>query len=134
MPVTINITWKTRYYVPSILIIQLVMLIAYYNIKYKGIYSTKRLTNKFLKETPVGIFIKSARVLKSLRNKEYYNGEFDEKVNRQEVKGREIYVPVLGESSRHDHWKINNYNRNTFPGILNQTNIISYDSCFVIKQ
>lgn len=39
---------------------------------------------------------------------------------------RQIYVLVIGESSRYDHWQINGYNRQTSPLLSNLHNLITF--------
>lgn len=39
---------------------------------------------------------------------------------------RQIYVLIIGESSRYDHWGINGYSRKTSPRLLTLNNIISF--------
>lgn len=42
----------------------------------------------------------------------------------------ELYILVIGESSRYDHWGINGYHRNTTPMLSECSNIVSYDSAY----
>ena len=42
----------------------------------------------------------------------------------------ELYVLVIGETARYDHFGINHYERNTTPLLQQHTNLISYDSAF----
>ena len=41
-----------------------------------------------------------------------------------------MYVLVIGETSRYDHWGINNYTRDTSPRLMQCNNLINYDSVF----
>jgi glucan phosphoethanolaminetransferase (alkaline phosphatase superfamily) len=42
----------------------------------------------------------------------------------------ELYILVIGEASRYDHWGINGYGRNTTPRLSACANLISYDSVY----
>lgn len=39
---------------------------------------------------------------------------------------RQIYVLIIGESSRYDHWNINGYSRNTSPKLSAEARLLSY--------
>jgi glucan phosphoethanolaminetransferase (alkaline phosphatase superfamily) len=41
---------------------------------------------------------------------------------------KQVYILVLGESSRYDHWSINGYFRNTNPKLSNQQNLITFSN------
>lgn len=42
------------------------------------------------------------------------------------VPGPELYVLIVGESSRPDHWGLYGYSRNTTPGLARQSNLIAF--------
>lgn len=42
----------------------------------------------------------------------------------------ELYILVIGETARYDHFGLNGYERNTTPLLSQQHNVISYDSTF----
>ncbi|SFV33013.1 phosphoethanolamine transferase [Thermoflavifilum thermophilum] len=44
--------------------------------------------------------------------------------------GRQVYVFIIGESSRYDHWHINGYARNTSPILDTMHNLISFKNVF----
>lgn len=44
------------------------------------------------------------------------------------VSKQQVYVLVLGESSRYDHWGINGYARNTSPNLAKRENFISFSN------
>lgn len=97
-----------------------------------GIFS-KSNSLKFIRETPMGIAFNMAKVGKQVLVEKNLNYSFQPiHVNRPDVKSeKEIYVLLLGESSRFDHWHINGYERptspnlDTLPGILTFTGAIS---------
>lgn len=41
-----------------------------------------------------------------------------------------LYVLVIGEAARYDHWSINGYTRETSPLLTKRTHLISYDSVY----
>ncbi|WP_435357018.1 phosphoethanolamine transferase [Emticicia sp. SJ17W-69] len=43
------------------------------------------------------------------------------------INGKQVYVLVIGESSRYDHWGINGYERNTSPNLSKRENLISFN-------
>ncbi len=82
----------------------------------------------FVRATPINTSVRFYKTLKA-----YKNSRIDNFSNRSlnvyrktEVNSREIYILVLGESSRYRNWEINGYNRNTSPNLLGLNNIISY--------
>lgn len=46
------------------------------------------------------------------------------------LKGRQVYILVIGESSRFDHWHINGYKRNTSPYLSARNDIISFSKMY----
>ncbi len=44
------------------------------------------------------------------------------------ISKKQVYILVLGESSRYDHWSINGYFRNTNPKLSNQQNLITFSN------
>lgn len=47
-------------------------------------------------------------------------------VKNDTLQQREIYVMILGESSRYDRWQVNGYNRPTSPRLARRANLITY--------
>ncbi len=47
-------------------------------------------------------------------------------------KTKEVYVLVIGESSRYDHWGVNGYDRNTSPLLMQRQDIISYKNFYTV--
>lgn len=44
------------------------------------------------------------------------------------IQGKQVYVLVIGESSRYDHWGINGYEKNTSPLLSKRENLISFNN------
>lgn len=44
------------------------------------------------------------------------------------IEGKQVYVLVMGESSRYDHWGINGYEKNTSPLLSKRENLISFNN------
>lgn len=57
--------------------------------------------------------------------KERENFKFNAKQDSL-LNGKQVYVLVIGESSRYDHWGINGYERNTSPKLSKRENLISF--------
>jgi len=43
------------------------------------------------------------------------------------LSGRQVYVLIIGETSRFDHWQINGYDRATSPLMMNQPRLLNYE-------
>lgn len=43
------------------------------------------------------------------------------------INGKQLYILVIGESSRYDHWGINGYAKNTSPHLSKRENLISFN-------
>lgn len=56
--------------------------------------------------------------------------DFSFGIRERDDLGSELFVLVIGESSRYDHWGINGYARSTTPRLAQCTNLISYDSVY----
>ncbi len=54
------------------------------------------------------------------------NFKFDSKKTDASDTSRHIYILILGEASRYDHWAINGYPRNTSPEIEKLKNFVSF--------
>ncbi|MER0438771.1 phosphoethanolamine transferase [Emticicia sp. W12TSBA100-4] len=44
------------------------------------------------------------------------------------IEGKQVYVLVIGESSRYDHWGINGYEKKTSPMLSKRENLISFNN------
>jgi glucan phosphoethanolaminetransferase (alkaline phosphatase superfamily) len=42
------------------------------------------------------------------------------------IKGKQIHILIVGESSRYDHWGVNGYPRNTSPNLSKRKDLVSY--------
>lgn len=49
---------------------------------------------------------------------------------KKKANEREIYVVVIGESSRADHWQLNGYARETNPLLAKRKNLLSFNNAF----
>ncbi|MCX6352227.1 MAG: phosphoethanolamine transferase, partial [Bacteroidetes bacterium] len=87
------------------------------------------LSLKFYKIFPISVFMKYADA------RSFQNGIKDYTKNTQRFKfnawkknddSKEVYVVVIGETSRADHWEINGYNRNTNPLLAKEKNLVSF--------
>ncbi len=68
------------------------------------------------------------------KNKNFHFGTFKKDTLNQ----KEIYVLVIGESSRNDHWELNGYHRPTNPCLKETGNLINYpdmvSACFRTRE
>ena len=88
---------------------------------------------KLYKIYPYNLYLESADIIqmqKSQRQLQQQLASFNFGIHPQPADGQTLYVLVIGESSRYDHWHINGYERNTSPCIEQITHIIKYDSVF----
>lgn len=84
-----------------------------------------------LKKTyPLGLIISNYNMLKEQKkiNQVFEkNNHFKFYANRNEnINGKEIYVLVLGETSRRENWQLNGYNRKTNPLLSTQENLVNF--------
>lgn len=88
---------------------------------------------KFYKIYPYNIYIETADIIRATRRqrnlqKQVKDFHFDIQYIPKDSSA--LYVLVIGETARYDHFSINGYTRNTSPLLARQTNLISYDSAF----
>lgn len=88
---------------------------------------------KLYKIYPYNLYLETMDIIRS----SYQQNRFQKKVvsfhfgiNRKEYDYPAIYVLVIGETARYDHFGINGYERNTTPLLAKRRNLISYDSAF----
>ncbi|MBN1116785.1 MAG: phosphoethanolamine transferase [Bacteroidales bacterium] len=87
----------------------------------------------YFEETPYGVY---RSIYKAWKRREkvtdYTKKQFDLKITDRDsqLNKREVYVLVLGESSRYDNWQLNGYKKKTNPRLINENNIFSFDSVF----
>ena len=88
---------------------------------------------KLYKIYPYNIYIETADIIRLTHRQHLLQKEvidFNFGINSQKIEDSAIYVLVLGETARYDHFGINGYARNTSPLLAEQSNFISYDSAF----
>lgn len=88
---------------------------------------------KFYKIYPYNLYIELADIIHSCADQERWQQEissFSFGIQPIEQQQPVMYILVIGETSRYDHWSINGYIRNTTPRLMQCHNIISYDSAF----
>lgn len=89
--------------------------------------------NKFYKIYPYNLYIETADIISERATnrrlaKEVSSFQFG--IPKMEQPGDELYLFVLGETARYDHFGFNGYNRPTTPYLDQRSNFISYDSVF----
>lgn len=100
--------------------------------KQRFMFFSKEVRVKTIKETPLFLAIKLVKTINYIRgSKEGY----DQNINtlesyRDNINSKEVYVFVIGESSRYKNWHINGYNRSTSPGIDTLSNLISLKNAY----
>lgn len=88
---------------------------------------------KFYKIYPYNLYIESIDIIRKEQEQKHLQEQlatFSFGIRRQESSAPAMYVLVIGEASRYDHWSINGYQRQTTPLLANLPNLISYDSAF----
>jgi glucan phosphoethanolaminetransferase (alkaline phosphatase superfamily) len=96
-----------------------------YSKQLKGIFYTYYPTSFFYS---AGIIFKQyITVYKNVKQRNYF------KFNTTQspvVSQKQVYILVLGESSRYDHWSINGYSRNTNPKLSKKYNLIPFSNTY----
>lgn len=126
--------------------VSLLLISFFYIIRWEIIYfqefSSANLPYVFLENTwkqykdlpPVNIYDKLVKTLELNQRVEFiqrdiknftYSGK-----KKQKLSEKEIYVFVIGESSRYSNWGINGYYRNTSPLLASVPNLISFSNCY----
>lgn len=88
---------------------------------------------KFHKVYPYNLFIHSYLTLhnqKRIRELQRETSQFTFGISQRQDKSNPIYMLVIGEASRYDHWGINHYVRNTTPLLSHCPNLISYENVY----
>lgn len=91
-----------------------------------------------LKKTyPMGLLIASFELLKEQKK---INNEFDKNtsfkfnaVQVKKLKEKQVYILVIGETSRRENWQLNGYYRQTNPLLSKQTNLINFSNMISIS-
>jgi glucan phosphoethanolaminetransferase (alkaline phosphatase superfamily) len=81
---------------------------------------------------PFGVLIRFAKFYHEYERSLFYEkntknfrfGAF----RKRDISGKEVYVLVIGESSRYDHWGINGYKRDTSPTLSKLRHLISFSN------
>ncbi len=94
------------------------------------VVATNAFYSKYRKVYPCDLFVATARVIatdKEIKAMKQKLSKFTFGARQQkEIKEREIYVLVIGESARYGNFSVNGYNRQTSPLLENTPNLISF--------
>jgi len=88
---------------------------------------------KLYKIYPYNLYINTCDIIKSQHMQRHMQREADNfhfGIQSLATNENTLFIFVIGEASRYDHWSINGYHRPTTPLLTKQTNIINYDSVF----
>ena len=88
---------------------------------------------KLYKIYPYNLYIETADIIRDTRRQRQLQQEvasFRFGIQPQKGENETVYVFVIGEASRYDHWSLNGYSRETTPLLAQCTNLISFDSAF----
>lgn len=88
---------------------------------------------KLYKIYPYNIYIETADIIRATQrqhNLQKKVKDFHFGIQSTPKDGTALYVLVIGETARYDHFSIHGYNRPTSPLLSSTTNLISYDSAF----
>ena len=91
-----------------------------------------------LKQTyPLGLVINSynlAKEQKKINQAFEKNKNFKFYAQQQKIKDdKEVYVLVIGETSRRENWQLNGYTRNTNPNLSKQKNLVNFKDMLSIS-
>jgi len=123
---------------PSLIIFGLLVIsyggvfIKQYVFENKGLYSSAMSVMEHDYSTSFGYIAQSIVVYESLKNRDVSlstrnNYQFNANKSNNTTKS-EIYVLIIGESSRRDRWSLYGYNRDTTPHLKNMNNIIAFEN------
>jgi glucan phosphoethanolaminetransferase (alkaline phosphatase superfamily) len=94
--------------------------------------SLERFQIRVIKSYPFGIvanLVQYFKEIQPIRNHQKMIGDIIIKAKkRSDIKEKEIYVLIIGEAARYDHFSINNYPRNTSPNLNSINGLISFTS------
>lgn len=103
--------------------------ISFKTVQRKTIDNTLKISFKtYLRGSPINLSIRFYKALKTFKkdNAVNINNSNLHVFRESDINSREIYVLVIGESSRFKNWNLNGYSRNTSPQLQKTKNIISY--------
>ena len=91
-----------------------------------------------LKQTyPLGLVINSYNLAKEQKK---INQAFEKNKNfkfyaqqQKKIDDKEVYVLVIGETSRRENWQLNGYTRNTNPNLSKQKNLVNFKDMLSIS-
>ncbi len=100
--------------------------------KQRFMFLEKEVGVKTLKETPLFLVIKLVKMTRYISNtKKGKNIPTCQLESSREINtNKEIYILVIGESSRYKNWHINGYGRPTSPGMDTLSNLVSIDHAY----
>jgi glucan phosphoethanolaminetransferase (alkaline phosphatase superfamily) len=127
LPEKISLLSSARLSIVSLLIILIIPFIAGRESSY-----SKQLKGTFYSYYPTSFFYSLGLVYNQHRiinasTKQREGFKFNA-VQIPSVVQKQVYIMVIGESSRYDHWSINGYNRNTNPRLSKLDNLISFSN------
>jgi glucan phosphoethanolaminetransferase (alkaline phosphatase superfamily) len=118
----------------GVLVILFSISYVFKTIQHKSFSNSLKITARsFFRDTPLHTSQRFARAFKTYKseNRTDFNEARIAVARVQEIRQREVYILVIGESARFENWGINGYFRNTSPylnnieGLLSFSNIIS---------
>lgn len=134
LPAQFKLPQKSRLSAISFLVLLFLLFVFYKNLQNNDfVLFSKTTFKRFVKETPISLTIKSfksLRLIHKTRNQETVLSDSFSPLRIANNDKKEIYVLVIGESSRFDHWHINGYYRETSPNADTIRNIISFSKVY----
>lgn len=88
---------------------------------------------KLYKIYPYNLYLETYDIINNTYRQRQFQKEvtnFQFGISTQKGGDETIYVFVIGEASRYDHWSLHGYNRETTPLLAQCANIVSFDSAF----
>ena len=91
-----------------------------------------------LKQTyPLGLVISGYNLVKEQQK---INQTFEKNNNfkfhaqqQKKIEDKEVYLLVIGETSRRENWQLNGYTRNTNPNLSQQKNLVNFQDMLSIS-
>lgn len=96
-------------------------------------YAVDRACMKLYKIFPYNLYLHSIDIVSKHREQQRLQEQiasFSFGITPVQPDSNALYILVIGEAARYDHWGINGYARNTTPLLATQRNVISYTNTY----
>lgn len=95
------------------------------------------------RSNPTNIYLQTAEIIRlqrTIKNADdvlrdfRFGATYTGQTQSDDLRGEELVVFLVGETSRYDHWQVNGYERATSPRLMERgEQILSFDSCYSVS-